>query len=530
MTGSNQIDEPLAISLKVTGKRPDWSVNPADFEYSLNLIAQASIEQQVSEDTEDLVAAFVGDTCVGIASPVYINAAYYLMMDIYGNASTENQDVRFKIWDAGTGRVYPTVSKSVEIKFRDGLLIGSFDVPVQLNAEDIIEQEIALNKGWNWLSLNVEAGDMTPDKVFAKVLPYTLLVKDKLNFAANSNGSLLGLLSEIAIGKMYKTSMSRASVLQFTGGTAVPAGHPISLNKGWNWIGYVPQTTMTLGDALAGLEPATGDIIKGHHSFSIYNNDRWQGTLSHLAPGSGYLYLSNKETAQTYCYPSSTGLGSSAGIASSTGLASSAGAMMRASGSDQSYFTPVVSAYPGNMTMIAKVMDSTVVLTNVEVGVFAGNECRAAAIAQDSLFYLTIAGDANQVPLIFRIYHLESGDLSVINQELVYEDDAIYGLDTPYVIQLSPDFIHLPPSDIEELPAGQVDIFPSCFVHTLNVNSSDKALKSICIKDLSGRILLLEPAPGAFNVLNLSSLTAGVYMVVVENQQGAQLVRKIIKY
>ncbi|MEI6817957.1 MAG: hypothetical protein WCL14_15220, partial [Bacteroidota bacterium] len=71
------------------------------------------------EDSEDILAAFIGNRCVGLANPQFDKSknSYVLFMDIYGKAEnkslgipTDNgQALTFSLWDAGTGRIYPAV-------------------------------------------------------------------------------------------------------------------------------------------------------------------------------------------------------------------------------------------------------------------------------------------------------------------------------------------------------------------------------------------------------------------------------------
>lgn len=78
----------------------------------------------------------------------------------------------------------------------------------------------------------------------------------------------------------------------------------ITLNRGWNWIGYLPWTEMTINVALANLNPSDGDILKSQSSFCAFNASAglWEGALNTLTPGSGLIYLRNDETT-SFSYP-----------------------------------------------------------------------------------------------------------------------------------------------------------------------------------------------------------------------------------
>ena len=61
LTGNDGIDVPLTLSVKVTGNVPDWSVNPKQFENSMNIIGTLDILGVMSDDEDDIVAAFIGE-------------------------------------------------------------------------------------------------------------------------------------------------------------------------------------------------------------------------------------------------------------------------------------------------------------------------------------------------------------------------------------------------------------------------------------------------------------------------------------
>ena len=69
LTGNNGIAEPLRVVMNVKGNAPDWAVDPDKYEDHMNMVAQIIIDGMVSENPESRLAAFIGDECVGLASP-----------------------------------------------------------------------------------------------------------------------------------------------------------------------------------------------------------------------------------------------------------------------------------------------------------------------------------------------------------------------------------------------------------------------------------------------------------------------------
>ena len=274
LTGNKNISEPFVVALNVTGERPDWAINPTDYEYSMNMIAQLKIVDVISQDEDDLIAAFIGEECIGLASPEYYNRydSYYTLMDIYGNSSMLNSNVNFKVWDASTGNIYPLTKTSQTVTFADNALAGSFETPVEVNASDMIEQRIALKKGWNWTSIIVEdKDDMSINSMMGNIVNSSIIIKDKSTFSVPADGQWTGLLTTVAPGQMYKVKMSQTDNLTPIGKQVVPAEVVITVKSGWNWLGFTPSQNMSLNDALGALNPTTGDIVKGQTGFSTYN-------------------------------------------------------------------------------------------------------------------------------------------------------------------------------------------------------------------------------------------------------------------
>ena len=75
---------------------------------------------------------------------------------------------------------------------------------------------------------------------------------------------------------------------------------PITISPGWNWVGYIPSTGMTVTQAFKDLTPLNGDIIKSQTLFAQYvAGIGWIGNLSFLEPLKGYLLkISNSGTQQ----------------------------------------------------------------------------------------------------------------------------------------------------------------------------------------------------------------------------------------
>ena len=416
---------PLTLNVKVNGDKPAWAVNPKDFEGSMNVIGQLYVDGLVSEDADDVVAAFIGEECRGVANLQYSTRydGYFVTMNIYGSEG-ESSEVTFRAYDASTGTVYPVVNPNEPINYVAQILKGTYAVPVQLSTSDDIEQQTELGKGWNWLSLYVTNTDgMTPQAIFEKIADDVLIVKSQNGFVEKTANGLKGDLASLAYGKMYAVQMANDRTLRLVGNRA---SGQVSVAKGWNWLGY-GQKLASVGDALANMNPVNGDIVRDQEGVAYFDTYAWVGTLLTMQPGWGYQVYSNK-AVDNFSYPNSV-----------TGAAASrmASNLKSQASNLKSQFTPIdYHLFADNMVMTAQVMKDGVMLTDAEIGVFAdGDECRATATTdEEGRAYVTIPGDeACQLTFMVAV----DGKVYSTKQTTDYAVDAVCGsYSQPFVISL----------------------------------------------------------------------------------------------
>ena len=307
LTGNNEIAEPLRIVLKVKGIAPDWA--PADtLADQMNIVSQVIIDGIVNENVESRLGAFIGTTCVGVASPEKARGSYYIPMTIYGDVN-EHKDkaVSFKFWDASTGVTYVGMEAEPNVKFLQDGMKGSYNYPVILTNTNEVEQRIDVAAGWNWISTNVRPADgLTLTEVLvADGFQQNDIIKDKFNISYyyDGNGWNYGTLKAIQPARMYKLSVQQPVSMVIKGEECLPSQTPIKLSPKWNWIGYVPQTAMEINYALGGMRAIQGDYIKSKSAFAMYGPYGWEGNLKTLEPGKGYMYYSQQHDTLTFRYP-----------------------------------------------------------------------------------------------------------------------------------------------------------------------------------------------------------------------------------
>ena len=429
LTGNDNIDVPLTLNIKVNGEKPDWTVNPNDFDGSMNVIAQLFVENVESNDPDDIVAAFIGEECRGVANLEYSPRydGFFVTMDIYANSSELSNEtptpVTFRAYDASTGTLYPVVNSDKTINYAPMALEGTYAAPVKLTTANYIEQKIELRKGWNWISLYVITDDMSPNGIFANVAGSLEEVKTQIATAGPQGvNGIGGNLTTMSSGEMYAVKMSDDCTLRLVGSRA---NVQVSLAEGWNWIGYGQQLA-SVDNALSGMSPVNGDLLKGQQGVTYFDTYAWAGSLLTMQPGKGYQLKSSK--AITFTYSNDV-----------TGAESRTAMLDDQQSTDaEQLFTPIdYHRYADNMTMTAQVKMDGRMLTDAEIGVFTNDgECRTTAtISENGRAYIVIPGDEG-CQLMFQV--AVGGKIFHAAQTVNYEVDAVYGsYSQPFVIDLN---------------------------------------------------------------------------------------------
>ena len=452
LTGNDGIAEPCLIEAFVLAPEPDWKVNVNTYEATGNIIAKLSLPAGVAQSEHDIVAAFVDGECIGIARPQYIGNydAWYVMMTVYGDEENPAQTpIQFRLWNAESGITYSSISvRPSAFRFSPNMVKGTLADPVILEVTNSLQQTIALQPSWNWISLNVNPVSARTENVFQPVLGDITYVKDKNNFFNISSATNYGgTLKVMGVTSSYRVKANRATTLTVEGTAVDCAKTPIIINKGWTWIGYLPLQTMSVADALADIAPASGDLVKSKTAFAVYDGAQWVGTLTRMTPGEGYMYQSHAAEGFTFRYPEVSALQSLRAPGASSrqtgGAASAEKGIPPMSNDKYQIFTPVTDPYSGNMSIIARVMNGDEAVHGVEVGIFAGDECRGAATEDSPItndlgfWFITVAGD-EPIELSIKVYDPATVETVTVKQTLNYIDDATLGtLDEPYIIQLN---------------------------------------------------------------------------------------------
>jgi len=134
---------------------------------------------------------------------------------------------------------------------------------------------IGLYPGWNWIAPTVEV-DV---EAMQNELGSDAVICEEEN------------TSTITPGQMAKVHVNEGGMYGLTGRVATAS---ITIEAGTNWIGYTGVQNTAISAALAtyGIMPQNGDkIISQDGGFAIFNGTTWEGTLTQLTQGQGYVYV-----------------------------------------------------------------------------------------------------------------------------------------------------------------------------------------------------------------------------------------------
>jgi hypothetical protein len=493
------------------------------------------LEGSYQEDEADIVGAFIGDLCVGTASPSYepdLNG-YYTYMTISGNDSETGKNITFKFWDASTGHIYSTIETSPEeaVPFQDGTFHGDVAAPVYLNALDVIEQSIELYQGWNWFSVNV-----VPPAGFSNLLDqFKTNIADKARQLKASNTVLnyvtkwTGSITSITNTDMYMVYLPEGDhSLKLNGKPAGPAAIDIPVYQGWNWIAYTPQFTLSANDALAGASPADGDIIKTQGSFSRYSvvggKGKWYGSIDtqggSMQAGVGYMYYSGDAGDKSFKYPSVSSV-----LRSSSPL--------RSAEATTPHWKADMGTYVTNMTMIAAISLNGMEVTdgNWEIAAFGGDVCRGSIMMQTEtdlphpyVGFLMLYGDEqSKDSLSFRLYNHDTGREYAAAEKVGYVSDGMEGsVVEPLMLTASGDGA----TSVEGLPDG-VGIYPNPVVTDLHITRPYGVMEKVELRNMQGR-LMYSRNDFAEESIDMTDMTAGVYLLHLTHN-GETVVLKVVK-
>ena len=165
------------------------------------------------------------------------------------------------------------------------------------NDSTSLQHPANFTQGWNWFSLFVE---MNPTEALAMLEEglggNALLIKSRNGGYVeydDEEEAWFGTLTQLTNEDMYMIQSTTACTVELEGSPANPSSHAITINPGWNWIGFPCNEEVSVMDAFASFAAEEDDRLKSREAYTEFDGEEWFGGLSTLVPGQGYMYYSN---------------------------------------------------------------------------------------------------------------------------------------------------------------------------------------------------------------------------------------------
>lgn len=325
-----------------------------------------------------------------------------------------------------------------------GPLTISGDVTVKMMAEDsegdvsevvtltymILQSKdgVALNNGWTWVSFNMkndEALSSTNTALASGTWTVSDVIKDNqyVDMYSAAQHKWIGTMSKhgkLTNAGMYKIHSSQAQKLGLTGEAVHPAETNISISTGWNYISYVPLVSMSVANALSGYEAQDGDVIKSQDAFATYSTTNgWEGDLTTLDAGKGYMLKHNTSGQTSFCYP----------IPSVNSTPSNAKKEAKA------------HRYADNMNIVGEIYGITVEDGDSLIAYVGGEVRGASRLINGKKVFLTIHGDHDaNVALVLQ----RDGEIIATASDMIgYKSNEVVGTgDAPTAITFSSESVN----------------------------------------------------------------------------------------
>lgn len=371
-------------------------------------------------------------------------------------------------------------------------------------------QTNTLTSGWNWWSTYI---DMSTEQDFDKLKnalgSNASMIKSRTEGFVTYYGDWYGTLNMLTNTEMYMINMNSMQNISIVGPLTSLSGNPITLNQGWNWIGYPTNMSQEINAALVNLPALGSDMLKSRNAFATYYPSLgWIGTLTNLSPGTGYMYNSSNTETVSFVYASPSKMENQPQEVDAT-----------------NHWEVSVGEYETNATIIGVIDINSVEQRdeNLIVGAFIGDRCVGQINALyveaiDRYFvFLTYFGNEND-QITFRMYD-EANDIEYGESEttVLFEPNSMLGtVDNPFVINFNI-------SDVSENGFAQLTLFPNPVnagtnvIIRLNNNLSGK----LDIEIITSLGTEYDKITSRGNVVEMKAPDIpGIYMVKITDKNG----------
>lgn len=438
--------EPLLIDFRVRCPQPVYEVdNPAQYEGSMNMVVDLSIFGITSMDPSDVIVAKIDGQIRGVGRVAYFRnipadkQRWLTFLTIFGDTEDGQKPIEFSVWDGDKCNEYVEILENYT--FQVGSLVGSPLEPTPVSVLNLVKKCIPLNRGFNWVSFNLDLGEgrNTVTNVLSSLKNKSgAYIKTDDSFAEFLDGHGWDALDSLIYPtKRYMVFVTARDTICLKGAPYNPKQYPITVKNSWNWLGYIPSTGMTVNQALSGLRPLNGDIIKSQTLFAQYvAGVGWIGNLNFLEPLKGYLLrISN---AGTLTYPTLNTFNLEQQEAPNEEV-------VKGLELQRLYETPMTiefSQYEQTMNLIGEV-NGIKIASNDELRAYVDGQLigisKPIANERQMLFFSTVYFHDEQA-ISFKLYKADRNQLYDLDKAIAFKAETVVGMvNDPIIFNLVTD-------------------------------------------------------------------------------------------
>lgn len=457
LTGSGNTPQ-LHLELEILVRPPNWIVNPNDFDNNMLMVSNwrytTDEESSKSDDVADLISVWMDGEVRGVAPITKSGIFYASYLTIYGNDDDpDNSLLEFRIWDADTGTEYNGYP-SDSIFYNQNSIRGTTSNPEMLVVDSLsdLARYIYLNDGWTGFSLFTNTDNMSTDHKLRSLKNVTegdiIITNDKFAIYSDSlswfnfgNANL----QELDVNEGYMIYLENGPDTLRVTGTIVETPDNITLDNGWNWIGFPFEQSEDINqvlklnsgnqdpDDLIKLDfPLQGEIFK----FAQYDilNDNWNdGNIINLESNNLYkIFSGNLNGAVLEWNPQNNIAGPPSNVLKSVGII--------ADPNDANTWTDPTFNTDLVMPIIAEVILDSTIITNAndKIAIFENDTIRGFGeidfVPSTGLYTLSCVVEKSAGNFDFRYYDATANTIYQSNNVLSFDINGVGQITDPYEI------------------------------------------------------------------------------------------------
>ena len=367
------------------------------------------------------------------------------------------------------------------------------DSTVQIEArftQVVYDLTLRLENGWNWISTHFADEELMTSWKFINPIRSSVerLVGQETEVINDPEYGLVGNLKILSATDLYKLKVNRLTLNTWSGPIVDVSTTQISLQRGWNWIGYPSYTAADVSEAFALLKAEEGDYVVGQDGFAEYTDGKWMGTLSALIPGKGYMYHSESDKVFVY----------------NTEVKSKANSRIRVA--EETPWTVNKYKYPKVMCVIANLYDNGALTENYYVGAFCGTECRGVGKFLDGKLMISIYGGGNE-KISFYAMDNDTEQILNITEIVTFEETLVGSVKRPYSLHVG---------DATNMSKITIGWNVNLEQNNLYLTANDKAFDYVTLTDVYGNNVLTAENVVQGQAINVAMLPNGIYIVTAK--------------